>query len=146
MQWICDRTLDRFVVLREWSIGESCQRTKYATDAFRIHDEGPHVILRIRVGLEIGDVISDPCLLRFIPPDLPPARIPGLACHVAGCTVVKHAPVRRPRPGPVGIDSQPRGIFRSASCELRSGFSPGTRVDPVTARSGAVIFQPGESG
>src|SRR5260221_5786554 len=146
MKWICDRTLYRFVVLWEWSIGECRQRAKDAANAFGIHDEGPHVVLRIGVGLEIGDVIANPFLLPFIPPNLSAARIPGLTLDVAGCAVVKYAPVGRPRPGPVGKNTQTRRIFRSASCELRSGFSPGTGVDPVTAQSGAVIFHPGESG
>src|SRR6267143_1869269 len=106
MKWICDRTLDWFVVLREWSVGECRQRAKDATDALRIHDKRPHVVPGIGVHLEIGNIISNPFLLRFIPPDLPAARIPGLAIHVAGCAVVKHAPVCRPTPSPVGINSQ----------------------------------------
>src|ERR1700730_781058 len=146
MQWICDRTLDWFVVLREWSISKSCQRTKYATDALRVHDEGPHVVFRIGIHLEIGYIVSNPSLLRLIPPDLPAARIPGLAFHVAGRGVVKHAAVGRPRPGPVWINSQPRRIFRSASCELWSGFSPASGIDPVAARSRAIVLQPTKPG
>src|SRR6267142_1882351 len=96
MQWILDRTLDWFVVLWEWTIRESRQRTKYATHTLRIHDEGTHVVFRIGIHFEIGDIISNPSLLCFIPPDLPAARIPWLAVQIAGCAVVKHAPVCRP--------------------------------------------------
>src|SRR2546421_2492454 len=146
MKWICDWTLDWFVVLREWPIRESRERSKDAADAFRIHDEGAHVVLRIGVDFEIWDIVSNPFLLCLVPPDLPAARVPGLAFHVAGCTVVKHAAVCRPGPGPVGIDSQTRRIFRSAPCKLRSGFSPAAGIDPVSARSRAVVFKPGEPG
>src|SRR5260370_25747134 len=107
MKRICDRTLDWFVVLWEWSICESREGTKYATDALRIHNEGTHVVLWIGVHLEIGDIIPHPSLLRFTPPDLPPARIPGLAFHIAGRSVVKYAPVCWPGPSPVWKDSQP---------------------------------------
>ena len=46
------------------------KRHEDAADAFRIHDERAHVILRGRVGLEVGHIVADPSLLRFVPPDL----------------------------------------------------------------------------
>ena len=46
--------------------------------------------------LEIGNVIADPFLLRFVPPDLFAVRVPRLAIEITRRAVVQHAPVRRP--------------------------------------------------
>ena len=126
MQWIRDRTLDRFVMLRERSIGKRGQGCEDAADAFGVHDEGAHVIRRLRIGFEIGDIVTDPFLLGFVPPDLPAFHIPRLARWIAGGAVVHHTAIGRPGPRPVLIDSQARRIVRATSLHLRPGFSPGT--------------------
>ena len=40
--------------------GERRQRREDAPDAFGVHDERPHVILRVRVDFEIGHIVADP--------------------------------------------------------------------------------------
>ena len=60
MQRIADRAFDRLVVLRERPVGESRERPEDAPDAFGIHDERAHVVLGMRVDLEVGHVVADP--------------------------------------------------------------------------------------
>src|SRR5258705_13989676 len=100
------------------------------------------MLLGLGVRPEVRDVIADPALFRFVPPNLASRRIPGLAVQIAGCTVVEHSPVRRPRPGPIGIDPEAGGILGSTPLRHGPRFSPRSAVDPVTARGRAVVLQP----
>src|SRR3569832_507655 len=76
MQRIRDRTLHWFVVLRKRPVGKCGEWSKDTTDTLGIHDERSHVIRWLRIDLEIGNVVTDPLLLRFVPPNLPSLRIP----------------------------------------------------------------------
>src|ERR1700674_456505 len=112
---VCDGALDGLVVLGERTIVEAAERDEDTSYAFGIHDERTQVIFGWRVGFEIGHIVADPGLFCLVPPDLAAGRIPGLAVHVAGGSVIEHAAIRRPRPRPIGIDSEARGIFGSAA-------------------------------
>src|ERR1043166_7516239 len=133
MQRIRDRALHRFVVFRKWSISKRREWTKDTTDTLGIHDEWSHVIRRLRIDFEIGNVVADPSLLRVVPPDLPALVAPRLACRIAGSAVVHDAPVSGPRETPVRINAETRRIVRAASLHLRTGFGPRTGVEPVAA-------------
>src|SRR5512132_2887832 len=102
-------------MLGEGPIGESGQRAKDSADAFRVHDEGAHVLLGVRVGLEIGDVVSYPELCGLIPPHLLPFGVPRFSRGVARRAVVQNAAICRPRPRPVLVDAESRWIFRAAA-------------------------------
>src|SRR6185369_10782043 len=144
MQRICDRTLDRLVVLRKWSIGKCREWSKDATDAFGIHDERSHVIRRFRIDFEIRHVVAEPFLLRLVPPDLPALVVPGFPCGIARSAVVHNAAVSGPRPRPVRVNTKAGWIVGASSLHLRTGLSPRTGIEPVAARGCAVILQPGE--
>src|SRR6267378_2887203 len=105
MQRVLHRTLKGLVVFGEGSVGEGAKRPEDSSDAFGIHDEGPHVFLGGRVCLEIWNVVSHPRLGGFTPPDLLPVGVPRLSIGITGCAVVKNATIRRPRPRPVLIDA-----------------------------------------
>src|ERR1700722_16592265 len=108
MQRILNRTFDGLVMLREWPICEHTDRSEQTPDAFRIHDERPHVILRMGVGLEVRPVIAYPLSRRFVPPALFAVRIPRLPVGIARGAIVKDAPICRPRPRPVGENPHSR--------------------------------------
>src|SRR5215217_699528 len=146
MQWICDGTFNRFVVLRKWSISKGREWCKDTTDTLGIHDERTHVIRRFRIGFEIGDVVAYPFLLRVVPPNLTTLHVPRFARRITRSAVVHDTPVGGPGPGPVRVDSKTRWIVSSPSLHLRPGFSPRTGVEPVTARSRTVIAQPCKPG
>src|SRR5215213_1620863 len=133
-------------MLRKRTVRESSKRCKYSTHSFRVHDEWSHVVFWIRVCLEVRHIVTNPFLLFFVPPHLATLRIPGLAGRVARRAVVHNATIRRPRPGPVGIDSQARWILSAAPLCLRTCFRPGTRVQPVAACGGPIVTQPGKAG
>ena len=95
MQRIRNRALDGLVVLGEGPVGHRAQRNEDAADAFRIHDERAHVVLRLGVGLEVGNVIAHPLLGGFVPPDLLARRVPRLARsdrRRRGCTARAGSP------------------------------------------------------
>src|SRR6185369_3314194 len=140
MQRICDGTFHRFVVFREWSIGKSREWRKDATDTFGIHDERSHVIRRLRIRLEVRNVVANPLLLRFVPPNLPALHVPWFTRRIAGSAVVHDAAIGRPREAPIRINAETRWIVRTSSLHLSSGFSPGTGVQPVTTRRCAVVL------
>src|SRR4029077_9242415 len=117
-----------------------------APDAVRVHDERSQVLVGTGVRLEVGDVVAGPLPGGLVPPHLPPVGIPGLAGRIARGAVVEHAAVGRPRPGPAGIDAEAGRGLRPPARELRAGFGPGPAVDPVAARGGAVVLEPGETG
>ena len=119
VQRIVDGALDGLVVLREGTVGHRAERHEDAPHALRIHDERAHVLFWLGVGLEVGNVIAHPLLRGFVPPDLLACRIPRLAREIARGAVVQHAPICRPRPCPVRIDSQARRIFGSAALDHR---------------------------
>src|SRR6266536_5687160 len=106
MQWICDRTLHRFVVFRKWSIREGRKRSEDSADALLVHDERTHVIARFRIDFEVGNIITDPFLLRIAPPNLSAFSIPGLARWITGGAVVHDATIGGPGPGPILIDAK----------------------------------------
>src|ERR1700694_2625659 len=114
MKRVVNRTLDRFVVFRERSIGKGSERPKNSPYALRIHDERAHVIFGLGIGLEGWHGVAHPFLRAFVPPDLLPRRIPGFAIEIAGRAVVQHPAVGRPGESPIWIDAQPRGVFRAA--------------------------------
>src|SRR6202034_4855941 len=113
-----------------------------SSDALRIHNEGSHVIFGMGVGLEVRHVIASPLSRRFVPPDLLAINIPGLPRDVARSSIVKHAPVGRPRPRPVWENSHTRRVLRASPLDLRSGLGPRTGINPIAARRSAVVFQP----
>src|SRR5260370_38194007 len=115
MKRILDRAFNRFVVLGKRTISYSRQRNKEQSHAFRVHDERPHVVLRIGISLEIGHVVAHPLSRGLIPPNLFAGGIPWLAAHIARSAVVHHASIHWPRPGPVGVDTQTRRIVRTAA-------------------------------
>src|SRR5258708_40226110 len=68
VQRILNRALDWFVILWEWSIGKSGERTKDPADSFSRHDERSHVVFGSRVRLDVRDVVAHPTLQCLIPP------------------------------------------------------------------------------
>src|SRR5690348_6754108 len=62
MEWIVNRTLNRFVVFGEGSIRKSGERRKDSPYTFRVHNERAHVIFGFGIGLEVGYVVSNPLL------------------------------------------------------------------------------------
>ncbi len=76
---IRDRAFDRLVEFGERSVGHAAERHEQTSNAFGVHDERAHVIFGWGVGLEVGNVVADPALLGFVPPNLTARRIPGLA-------------------------------------------------------------------
>src|SRR5581483_829417 len=108
---IGDRAFDGLVVLGERSVGEDTDGNEQAAYTLGIHDEGAHVILGFGIGFEVGHIHASPLLVVIVPPDLPAGGIPGFAVQVAGGAVVHDTAVGRPRPSPVRIDSEPRGIL-----------------------------------
>src|SRR6185436_6124360 len=52
----------------------------------------------------------------------------------------------RPRPGPVGINAEAGRVLGPPARELRAGLGPAPAVEPVAARGGAVVLEPGEAG
>ena len=110
-----------------------------------VHNERAHVILGRRIGLEVGNVVADPALLRFVPPDLARGRIPRFARDIAGSAIVENTAVHGPRPSPVRMDSKPRRIRVVAALRQRAGFGPGAAPDPVAAVCRAVVAQAGEA-
>src|SRR5579863_3002182 len=111
-------------MLGEWAVGEDSDRSEQASDSFGVHDEGAQVVFGVRVGLEIGDVVTNPFSRGFVPPDLFAVRIPRLAFQVAGSAVIEDAAIGRPGPSPIGIDAHAGGILGAATLDLRSGFGP----------------------
>src|SRR5580704_5739514 len=99
----------------------------------------------MRVRLEVGDIIADPELRSFVPPDLFAFRVPRPPVSIARGAIVENAAIGRPRPCPVGINALTRGILCSPPRKLRPSFSPASGVDPVAARGGPVVFQPCEA-
>src|SRR6267378_2051548 len=106
MEWVVDRTFDRFVMFGERPIGKGGERPKDSSHALRIHDERTHVIFRLGIDLEVHHVVADPFLLLFVPPDLLSRWIPRLAVRVARRAVVKYAAIRRPGPAPARMYAQ----------------------------------------
>src|SRR5712692_842127 len=76
MKRIRDRAFKRLVVLGERPFCERAKRSKQAAYAFGIHDEWPHVILRVRVRFEVGYIVADPTPCCFAPPNLLARSIP----------------------------------------------------------------------
>src|SRR6202041_3328198 len=132
MQRILHRTLDRLVVLGERPVGKGGQRTENSADAFGIHNEWTHVILGIRIHLEVRNIVPNPKLRCFVPPNLLARRIPRLASWIARSAVIQDASIRRPRPRPVRIDALPSGIFRAAARHVVA-IGPASRINPVSA-------------
>src|SRR5262245_15028712 len=124
MERIRDRAFDGFVVLREWAISKSRERREDSSHAFGINDEWSHVIGRLRIDFEIGNVVATPSLLRFVPPNLPSFTGPGFTVWIARSAVVHHAPVCRPRPGPVRINTETGRIVRIPPLHQCAGFGP----------------------
>src|ERR1039458_9691885 len=116
-------------MLWERSIGKRSERSENSARALGIHDEWPHVIFGMRIRLEIRDIVSNPLLHGFAPPDLPARRIPRLAIHVAGSSVIEHAAIRRPGPSPIRIDAHTGWIFRPAPGQLGTGFRPRSGIN-----------------
>src|SRR5262249_36500595 len=100
MEEVVDGRLERFVVLRERSVGEL--RREEAPDPLGIHDEGA-VLAGRGIRLEVRDV-ADP--ETAVPLDARTARIPRLALAVRGGAVVHDAAVRRPRETPVVVHAE----------------------------------------
>ena len=140
MQRIRNRAFDRFVVLRERTVLKRRERAKEATDAFRIHDEWTHVILRRRIHFEIGNVVAHPPS-GLVPPDLTPFGVPRFAGRIARRAVVHDAPIGRPRPRPIRIDAEARWILGAATLGHRTGLGPRPGVEPIAAERCAVVFQ-----
>src|ERR1041384_5569618 len=109
MQRVLYRAFGGLVMLRKWTVIQWCEQP---SDAFRIHDERAHVFLGCRIGFEIRHIVTAPALLRLIPPDLPTVSVPRFAGGIAGSPIVEYAPVGRPRPSPIRIEGDPRGILR----------------------------------
>ena len=125
VQWILDRTLDRLVMFRERAVGYRPNGHEQTSHALRIHDERPHVVFGLRVRLEVGYIVADPFLCRFVPPNLLPRRIPGLSVEVARRAVVQHTAVSRPGKRPIWIDAEAGGIFRATASHHVAGFGEG---------------------
>src|SRR5271166_2546825 len=140
MQWIRDWALHRLVMFRERTVIQSANWNEQPPHALGIHDEWPHVIFGIRVSLEIGNVNTRPGLLGFVPPYLAPRRIDRFASEVTRSAVVQHPAIHGPRPTPVRVNTQVRGIFGSTTLQERAGFGPRTAINPVAARRGAVVL------
>src|SRR6202023_605087 len=146
MEWIVNRTFDRFVVFRERSIGKGPERRKDSPYALRVHDERAHVIFWLGIDLEVHHVVADPFLLLFVPPDLFSRWIPGLAVNVGRRAIVNDAAIRRPGPAPSRMHTQTRRSGGIASGRLIAGFGEGAGVNPVAAGGRTVVFQPGKAG
>src|SRR6266705_959927 len=114
MQKVFDGAFGWFVVHRERAIGKGAERSKDASNAFRIHDKRSHVVGRFGIGLEVRHVVANPLFLRFVPPHLATRRIPRLAVEIARSAVIKDAAVCGPRPRPILVATHPRGIARVA--------------------------------
>src|SRR5258708_38101014 len=100
MKRVRDGAFGGLVVLGEGAIVEAAERDEDTSYTFGVHDERAQVIFGWRVGFEIGDVVADPGLLCFVPPDLAAGRNPGLAIQIARGAGVKYASLRRARPYP----------------------------------------------
>src|SRR6202050_4623703 len=124
---------------------EKPQGRQQPSDAFGIHDERPHVVLRVRVWFKVGHIVAHPTLRRLVPPNLLPRRIPRLAGWIAGCAVVQSAAICRPAPCPVLVNALARWVFRAATCQLVSRLGPTPGINPDSAGRCAVVFQPRES-
>ena len=146
MQRIVNRTFDRLVKFGERAVGEGCERPEDSADAFGIHDEWAHVIFRLGVGLEIGNVVASPFLRGFVPPHLFSCGIERFAVEVAGRAIVKDAAIRRPGQTPVRMHTQTRRIRRIAARGLIARFGKCAGINPVAAGGRAVVFQPGKAG
>src|SRR6202041_2803668 len=129
-------------MFRKRPFSKYTDRSEQSPDAFRVHDEWTHVVLRMGIRFEVGNVIANPFSRRFVPPDLLAIRIPRLSIRTTGGPVVKHAPVRGPRPRPVGIYPHAGGILRASSLDLRVRLSPHAGINPVAAHGRTVILQP----
>src|SRR6202051_3667301 len=133
---------DRFVVLGERSIGKGRERRKDSAYALRVHDERAHVIFWLGIDLEVDHVVADPFLLLFVPPDLFPRWIPGLAVNVTRRAIVEDAAIRRPGPAPSRMHTRTRRIGGIASRRLIAGFGEGAGVNPVAAGGRTFVFYP----
>jgi hypothetical protein len=72
MQRIFNGAFDGLVMFGERPVGKGRERRENAAHALGIHDERAHVILGVRIGLEVRDVVAHPLLRGFVPPDLAP--------------------------------------------------------------------------
>src|SRR6185503_8922499 len=70
MKRIGDWAFEGLVVFGKRSLSESAERREQAADALGVHYERSHVVLRVRVRFEIGNVIAHPPARGFVPPDL----------------------------------------------------------------------------
>ena len=145
VQRILDGTLNRFVKLREGTVGHGAERHEEAPHPLGIHDERAHVFFRLRVGLEVRNVVAHPLLRGLVPPDLAAGWVPRLACEIAGRPVVHHPPICRPRPAPILINTQTGRIIRAAPLHHRPRLGPGAAVQPVGGRGGTVVAQHGKA-
>ena len=105
MQEIRNRAFDGLIEFGEGTILHPTERHEQTSDAIGIHDERAHVIFGSGIHFEIGNVDAHPALLGFVPPNLAPRRIPGLAVEITGGAVIENAAIRRPRPSPIGINA-----------------------------------------
>src|SRR5262249_8044259 len=122
MKRVLYRAFERLIMFREWAFGKRTKRCKQPRDSFRIHDEWTHVILRLGVRFEVGNVVPHPSPCGFAPPNLTARRVPGFTRWITGSAVVHNATIRWPRPSPILIDSEARRIFCAPSLHLRTGL------------------------
>ena len=92
-----------------------------------------------------------PLLLRLVPRDAGPARIPGLPLEVRRRAVVHDAPVERPAPRPAVVVAHARRVvLRRVLDPVRAAWTGSrprriaARVDPVPGGGRAVVLQLGE--
>ena len=93
--------------------------------------------LRVEAHGEVGDVVTDPLLLVFVPPDPCLLRAPRLALGVRGSAVVKDLAVGRPHPAPFpfGVGAAIGGL---AHRRMVDAVGIHTGVDPAATGGGTV--------
>src|SRR5205807_4471900 len=95
---------------------------------------------------EVGNIVADPLLLRFAPPNLTTRGIPGFAFKVTGRAVIHDAAIGGPGPPPPRVNAQAGNVAWIAAGGLIAGFRVCASVNPIATGSRAVVLEPGEAG
>ncbi|CSW53355.1 Uncharacterised protein [Shigella sonnei] len=131
------RRFNRLVVFRERTFRHFVDG-KQASHPFRLHDKRPG--WRTRCGIaEVRNIVTRP--LAAVPLDQHPFRIPRFTIDIRRSTVVEHATVERPRPGPSQRIPQTGWVGVIAVSHLVALLCPATGVDPARRCGCTVITQ-----